>query len=80
MHAIVIAVIRLFWGVVALLHVAKFYCSSGGVTFLIAAIKKANRSKAPHTIFLDRSLYFTVIHYWHTKRNGSRPIHLNSYR
>src|SRR5262245_51732728 len=44
------------WAIKAV-HAADFFCSSGNVTCLIAAINQANRSSGPHTIFLESGLY-----------------------
>ena len=57
MPVFTLAIIILILGVSAPLHAAKFHCSSGDVTCLIASINKANRSKGPHTIFLDPGTY-----------------------
>jgi len=39
------------------LHAAEFFCPSGNVTCLIAAINEANLSARPHTIFLEPGTY-----------------------
>ena len=57
MTVFTLAIIILIFGVSAPLHAAKFHCSSGNVTCLIAAINKANLKGGPHTILLDPGTY-----------------------
>ncbi|MGZ8533735.1 MAG: hypothetical protein ACXW6J_24860, partial [Candidatus Binatia bacterium] len=57
MPAIALAMIIFFFGVVTPLQAAKFNCSSGDVTCLIAAINKANEKSGQHTITLEPGVY-----------------------
>ena len=55
--AIALSMIMFLVGVVAPLHAAKFDCSSGDVTCLIAAINTANGKSGKHTINLEPGVY-----------------------
>ena len=57
MPAIALVIVILGFGVAAPLHAAKFHCSSGDVTCLIAAINQANEKSGQHTITLDPGIY-----------------------
>ena len=57
MPAIAFSMIMFLFGVVAPLHAAKFHCSSGDVTCLIAAINTANEKSGQHTINLEPGIY-----------------------
>jgi len=57
MPVITLAMIIFCVGVVAPLHAAMFYCSSGNVTCLIAAINNANGRPGVHTINLEPGIY-----------------------
>ena len=74
MPAIAFSMIMFWFGVVAPLHAAKFHCSSGDVTCLIAAINTANGKSGQHTINLEPGIYTLQI----TDNNTDGPNGLPS--
>ncbi len=74
MAAIALGMVMFWFGVVAPLHAAKFYCSSGNVTCLIAAINKANGRPGEHTINLKPGIYTLQTAYDPVTRSGLPSI------
>ena len=58
-------------------HATEFFCPSGNVTCLIAAINEANLTSGPHTIFLERGIYTLTTADPIDRTSGLPPIRTN---